>query len=32
MLVKFKDGQKFYYLAPKDIKVGEKIQMGLMPK
>ena len=28
MLVKFEDGKKFYYLAPRDIKVGEKIQNG----
>ena len=28
MLVKFEDGQRYYYLAPKDIKVGEKIQNG----
>jgi len=28
MLVKFEDGQKFYYLAPKDIKTGDKIQNG----
>ncbi len=28
MLVKFEDGQKFYYLAPKDIKAGDKIQNG----
>ena len=27
MLVKFEDGQ-FYYLAPKDIKIGDKIQNG----
>ena len=24
MLVKFEDGQKYYYLAPRDIKIGEK--------
>jgi len=28
MLVKFEDGEKFYYLAPQKIKVGEKIQNG----
>ncbi len=28
MLVKFEDGEKFYYLAPQNIKVGEKIQNG----
>ena len=28
MLVKFEDGQKFYYLAPQNIKIGEKIQNG----
>ena len=28
MLVKFEDGEKFYYLAPKNIKIGEKIQNG----
>ena len=28
MLVKFDDGEKFYYLAPQNIKVGEKIQNG----
>ena len=28
MLVKFEDGQKCYYLAPKDIKAGDKIQNG----
>ena len=28
MLVKFEDGKKFYYLAPKDIKVGDKIENG----
>ena len=28
MLVKFIDGERFYYLAPKDIKVGDKIQNG----
>ena len=28
MLVKFEDGKKFYYLAPQDIKVGDKIQNG----
>jgi len=28
MLVKFEDGQKFYYLAPQNIKVGDKIQNG----
>ena len=27
MLVKFEDGEKFYYLAPQKIKVGEKIKM-----
>ena len=28
MLVKFEDGEKFYYLAPQNINVGEKIQNG----
>ncbi len=28
MLVKFEDDQKFYYLAPKGIKVGDKIKNG----
>ena len=28
MLVKFEDGKRFYYLAPKGIKVGDKIQNG----
>jgi len=28
MLVKFEDGEKLYYLAPQNIKVGEKIQNG----
>ena len=28
MLVKFEDGEKFYYLAPQDIKVGDKIENG----
>ena len=28
MLVKFDDGERFYYLAPQNIKVGEKIQNG----
>ena len=28
MLVKFDDGKKFYYLAPQNIKVGDKIQNG----
>ncbi len=28
MLVKFDDGQKFYYLAPQNIKVGDKIENG----
>jgi large subunit ribosomal protein L2 len=28
MLVKFEDGQKFYYLAPQNIKVGDKIENG----
>ena len=28
MLVKFEDGEKFYYLAPKNIQVGVKIQNG----
>ena len=28
MLVKFEDGEKFYYLSPKDIKVGDVIQNG----
>ena len=26
MLVKFEDGKKFYYLAPQNIKVGDKIE------
>jgi large subunit ribosomal protein L2 len=28
MLVKFEDGEKFYYLAPQSIKVGETVQNG----
>ena len=28
MLVKFEDGQRFYYLAPQKIKIGDKIQNG----
>ena len=28
MLVKFDDNQKFYYLAPQNIKVGDKIENG----
>jgi len=28
MLVKFEDGQRFYYLAPQNIKVGDKIENG----
>ena len=28
MLVKFEDGERFYYLAPQKIKVGDKIQNG----
>ena len=28
MLVKFEDGQKFYYLAPQKVKIGDKIQNG----
>jgi large subunit ribosomal protein L2 len=28
MLVKFEDGEKFYYLAPQKIKIGETIQNG----
>ena len=28
MLVKFEDGERFYYLAPQNIKVGEMIQNG----
>ncbi len=28
MLVKFDDGEKFYYLAPQKIKVGDKIENG----
>ena len=28
MLVKFDDGERFYYLAPQDIKMGDKIQNG----
>ena len=28
MLVKFDDNERFYYLAPKDIKIGDKIQNG----
>tara|TARA_B100001996_G_scaffold215368_1_gene165534 strand:+ start:20 stop:577 length:558 start_codon:yes stop_codon:yes gene_type:complete len=28
MLVKFDDGQKFYYLAPQNIKAGDKVENG----
>ncbi len=28
MLVKFEDGEKFYYLAPQNINIGDKIQNG----
>ena len=28
MLVKFIDGERFYYLAPNNIKIGDKIQNG----
>ena len=28
MLVKFDDGERFYYLAPQKIKIGDKIQNG----
>ena len=28
MLVKFEDNQKFYYLAPQNIKVGDKVENG----
>ena len=28
MLVKFKDGERAYYLAPQDVKIGDKIQNG----
>ena len=28
MLVKFDDGERFYYLAPQKIKVGDKIENG----
>ena len=28
MLVKFEDGQRYYYLAPQNIKVGETIENG----
>ncbi len=28
MLVKFEDGDKFYYLAPQNIKIGDKIRNG----
>ena len=28
MLVKFEDGERFYYLAPKDIKIGDKVENG----
>ena len=28
MLVKFEDGEKFYYLAPQNIKIGDKIKNG----
>ena len=28
MLVKFEDGERKYYLAPQDIKIGDKIQNG----
>ena len=28
MLVKFEDGERTYYLAPQDVKIGDKIQNG----
>ena len=28
MLIKFEDGQRYYYLAPQNIKVGDKIENG----
>ena len=28
MLVKFEDGEKFYYLAPQNVKIGDKIENG----
>ena len=28
MLVKFEDGKKYYYLAPQNIKVGDKVENG----
>ena len=28
MLVKFEDGEKFYYLAPQNVKIGDTIQNG----
>ncbi len=28
MLIKFEDGEKFYYLAPQNIKVGDTLQNG----
>ena len=28
MLVKFEDGERFYYLAPQKVNVGDKIQNG----
>ncbi len=28
MLVKFEDGEKFYYLAPQNMKIGDKIKNG----
>ena len=28
MLVKFEDGEKFYYLAPQNIKVGDTVRNG----
>ena len=28
MLVKFEDGERAYYLAPQDVKIGDKIQNG----
>ena len=28
MLVKFEDGERFYYLAPQQIKIGDKIENG----
>ena len=30
MLVKFEDNQKFYYLAPQKIKVGDHVQNGCL--